>query len=498
MVKTAAKELSLPTMNIVNQTIRDAKFPLSMKLSEIAPIFKTSGVLDTDNYRPVNVLPCLSKIVKRIYYEELHAFFNDILSTFLAAFRKMYGCHHVLTKLLHDCKKASDEELSVAIILMDLSKAFDCIPHGLLLTKLKCYGLSDQACLLLKSYISDRKQRVKVGHAQSEWGSVAQGVPQGSILGPLIFNIFINDIFYALENVCNLYNYADDNTLLNTHHSITCLKTKLETSAAVAMHWFDVNGMKSNQTKFQAMILNNHPDLSDISLCVNDMYIPLKSCVKLLGVFIDYELNFSDHVTYLCKPASRQLNAVCRVERYLKKDCLMKLFYAFVISNFSYCATVWHFCSKSSTIKMEKIQKAALRVVFNDYTAYYSQLLSMSKRSPLLIVRLTALLIEVFKCVRELDPIFMNILFTLNNKPYDTRSGSLITQSQVKTIKHGINSFVYQGGKQWNALPADAKDIEDLNVLKNYIDKWTGPDCHCGYCVLCAIKTCKMISHSSK
>ena len=150
---------------------------------------------------------------------------------------------------------------------------------------------------------------------------------------------------------------------------------------------------------------------------------------------------------------------------------------------------MWHFCLKSSTIKMEQMQKAALRVVFNDYTADYSQLLSMSKRSPLLIVWLRALLIEVFKCVRELDPIFMNILFTLNNKPYDTRSGSLITRSQVKTIKHGINSFVYQGGKQWNALPADAKGIEDLNVFKNYIDKWTGPDCHCGYCVLCAIKT---------
>ena len=164
-------------------------------------------------------------------------------------------------------------------------------------------------------------------------GSVAQGVPQRSILGPLIFDIFINDIFYVLENVCTLYNYADDNTLSNTHYSITCLKTKLEASSAVAMHWFDVNGMKSNQAKFQAMILNNHPDLSDICLCVNDMNIPLKPLVKLLGVFIDYELNFSDHVTHLCKRASRQLNAVHRVAKYLKKDCLMTLFYAFVISN---------------------------------------------------------------------------------------------------------------------------------------------------------------------
>ena len=358
LVKTAAEELSLPTMNIVNQTIRDAKFPHGMKLSEIAPIFKTSDVLDRDNYRPVNILPCLSKIVEKIFYEQLYEFFSDILSTFLAAFRKMYGCHHVLTKLIHDCKQALDKGLKVGIILMDLSKAFDCIPHGLLLTKLKCYGLSDQACLLLKSYITDRKQRVKVGHSRSEWGSVAQGVPQGSILGPLIFNIFLNDIFYVLEKVCNLYNYADDNTLLNTHHSIADLKYSLETSATVAIQWFDVNGIKSNRAKFQAMILNNQPDTSDISLCVNDMNIPLKPCVKLLGVFLDCELNFSDHVTHVCKRASRQLNAVRRVAKYLNKDCLMKLFHAFIISNLNYCAIVWHFCSKSSTIKMEKNTKS--------------------------------------------------------------------------------------------------------------------------------------------
>ena len=294
-----AKELSLHTMNIVNETIRDAGFSLSMKLSEIAPIFKTSDVRDTDNYRPVNIPPCLFKIVERIYYERLFILFGGILSTFLADGRNMYGCHNVLTKILHDCKQASDKGLIGGIILVYLSKAFDCIPYGLLLTKLKCVGLSDQACLLLKSYISDRKQRVKVALSRGEWGSVAQGVPQRFILGPLIFNIFINDILYVLENVCNLCNYADDNILLNTHHSITCRKTKLETCATVAMHWFDVNGKKSNQAKFQAMISNNHTDLSDISLCVNDMNIPLTHCVKLLVVFIDYELNLSDHVTYL-------------------------------------------------------------------------------------------------------------------------------------------------------------------------------------------------------
>ena len=116
--------------------------------------------------------------------------------------------------------------------------------------------------------------------------------------------------------------------------------------------------------------------------------------------------------------------------------------------------------------KWKKIQKAALRVVFNDYDADYNQLLSISERSPLLVVRLRTLLIEAFKCIRELNPKFMNILITLNNKPYDTRSGPLLFQSHVKLIKHGINAFVYQGAMQWNSLPTDTKDIECFNELR--------------------------------
>ena len=127
-------------------------------------------------------------------------------------------------------------------------------------------------------------------------------------------------------------------------------------------------------------------------------------------------------------------------------------------------------------------------MVFSDYDADYNQLLSMSERSPLLVVRLRTILVEVFKCIRELNPKFMNMLFTLNNKPYDTRSGPLLFQSHVNTIKHGINSFVYRA-KRWNSLPTDAKDSECFNRLKNFLTTWMGPECHCGYCVLCAIET---------
>ena len=149
--------------------------------------------------------------------------------------------------------------------------------------------------------------------------------------------------------------------------------------------------------------------------------------------------------------------------------------------------------------KWKKMQKAALRVVFYDYSAHCNQLLRISKRSPLLIVRPRALLIEVFKYVGEINPIFTNILFTLNNKPYDTRSGSLITQSHVKQSSTAlIHLFIKAASNRMHYLPMP-RDIEGLHVFKNYIDKWTGPHCHCGHCVLCAIKTLyKMISYFSK
>ena len=156
---------------------------------------------------------------------------------------------------------------------------------------------------------------------------------------------------------------------------------KLENSATVATHWFDKNGMKSNQSKFQSIILNKHLDQNNISLNVNGTNVPLKSCVKLLGVFIDYELTYSEHANYIYKRTSRQLNAIRRISKYLKRDCLMKLFHAFVSSNFNYCSITWHFTSKSSTMKIEKVYKAALRVVYNDYTTSYPGLLDMSNRT---------------------------------------------------------------------------------------------------------------------
>ena len=142
LLKVAAKELAQPIATLVNKSVTMSHFPSELKKAELSPLFKSNDNLNTQNYRPLSILTSLSKIFEKIYNEHLHVYFQEILSTYLSAFRKSYGCHHVLTKLIEDCKHAIDSHKNVSLILLDLSKAFHCPPHRLLLCKLRAYGVS--------------------------------------------------------------------------------------------------------------------------------------------------------------------------------------------------------------------------------------------------------------------------------------------------------------------------------------------------------------------
>ena len=150
--------------------------------------------MNKENYRPVSVLPTISKIFERSMHDQISTFMDEYFNPFLAAFRKGFGCQSTLLRLLEDWRKAFDNHECVAAILMDLSKAFDCLPHGLLIAKLRAYGLSEEVVELLESYLSDRSQQFRLGTLEKPF----KGVPMGSILGPLHFNIFLNDTFYFI------------------------------------------------------------------------------------------------------------------------------------------------------------------------------------------------------------------------------------------------------------------------------------------------------------
>ena len=313
LVKAAANELAQPISSLVNMSLSLSRFPHELKKSETSPLYKGQNSLEPQNYRPLSVLTCLSKIFERVYNDQMGVYFKDILSTLLSAFRKRYGCPHVLTKLMENVKQALDEGENVGLILLDLSKAFDCLPHRLLLCKLNAYGVSYDACSLIKSYLCQRLQRVKVALARSQWQIMQKGVPQGSVLGPLLFNIFINDIIYELQGVCSLHNYADDNTICCSHSDMNILKINLEKSANLALKWFENNHMKANPSKFQAILFKCRKNEEVFDLNIGDELIKPVSLVKLLGVLIDDKLSFNEHVSKLCIKAARQTNALSQM-----------------------------------------------------------------------------------------------------------------------------------------------------------------------------------------
>ena len=412
IIKSCTSSIQGTVANLINITFRKCQFPASLKGAQVVPLHKKNDPLDKENYRPVSILPIISKVCERAMHNQLSEFFDNIFHPSLAAFRKGFGCQSTLLRLLEDWRKALDNHQFAAAILMDLSKAFDCLPHDLLIEKLRAYGLAPDAVSLLSSYLSDRVQQVRLGSHTSTWEKIIKGVPQGSILGPLLFNVFINDIFYFVKQAV-IYNYADDNTLSFIHNNLVVLKKVLEEESCILIDWFFNNFMKANPTKFQAICIGKNAHENIASFKVDSVEIKCEENVTLLGVNIDFMLSFDDHVTDICKKASKQLAVLKRLGRFLTKQGKLTIYNSFIVSNFNYCPLAWHFCSMSSTNKMEKVQERALRFINNDFTSSLQDLLSSTSTVSLHVRRMKQMATEVFKIVNDMSPEYIKDLITI-------------------------------------------------------------------------------------
>ena len=240
---------------------------------------------------------------------------------------------------------------------MDLSKAFDCISHDLVIAKLAAYGLDDTALKLIFSYLKNRKQCLLINNTYRNYENIITGVPQGSIVGPLLFDFPINDLFFFIES-SSIHNFADDNTLSTWANTVSDLINKLELDSNIAIEWFKMNKMIVNPDKFQAIVLNKkRSDLTNTNFQVDNQVIKSVSSVELLGIQIDDKLNLNLHISKTFKSAANQLNALKRLKQFLSFHAKEILINSYIISNFNYCPLVSMFSSTQSLNKIENLQK---------------------------------------------------------------------------------------------------------------------------------------------
>ena len=345
-------------------------------------------------------------------------------------------------RLTEGWRQCTDKNKVAEAISMDLSKNSDCLPHDLFIAKLEAYGIEKQSLSLIMSHL---KTICESKGLRGLLHLIKSRVPQGSILGSDLFNIFLNGIFYILE--ADLHNFANGYTVSSIADSLPAIVDVLTQKANRAIHWFHLNDMIINPEKFKAILrAKNRQNTSEYPIIFKGKEIKTQESVTLLGVTIDHKLSFETHISHPCQRDSAHLNGLKRLGTFVDKQIGKNMVQSLILAHFNYSPLMWYFTSSSQINKIGKIQGTALRFIADDYDSSYEKLLTEKGASTMAIKRIHSPCIEIFKSINNLNAHHIKDPFKRNIPAYSPRSASdpVSSKTQANNIwvtKHKIRRW---------------------------------------------------------
>ena len=348
---------------LFNSCMNQGVFPNAYKVAQVTPLFKGGDAENLNSYRPISLLPVLGKLLEKIISVRTIKFLEkfNLLSENQFGFRAKFSTEYAVLDIYEKLLKNLSDKKSTCAIFLDLAKAFDSVSHDILLKKLRKYGIRGNVFKLFESYLSSRSQFVKCGNTMSSLVNILFGVPQGSILGPLLFLIYINDLPHATNFFVRLF--ADDTFLCAQENNLEKLQTTVNHELSKVYNWLAANKLTLNVSKSKFMLITNRKNISKLSILINKE--PLDQCTsyKYLGVFIDQDLSWKAHIDHVCGKIAKACGALTKIRHVIGIETLKNVYYALVNSYLRYGILIWGNASTPILKPLLTLINRAVRII---------------------------------------------------------------------------------------------------------------------------------------
>lgn len=459
-------------VSIINESLITGQVPDCWKISTVIPIAKVSGTIECDKFRPINMMPLCEKLLECVVKKQLERFLeaNDIIVDIQSGFRAKHSCETSINFILQIWKSELEQNKKVVTVFLDLARAFETLDQDLLLKKLFLYGIRGVEYQWFKSYLTKRKQVTKFQNVLSFPLATDIGVPQGTVLGPLLFVLYINDICDSVSE-SKLNCFADDTSISFAHKDTNIAVDVVNRDLKNISDWLKFNKLKLNTTKTKYMIISNRSIICDKEIKIDDEVIERVKIFKYLGIIIDYQLKFKQNAEYVAKKMARKVNILARLNKQLFYWSKISIYTTTILPHIDYCSSILFLLTKSDTVILQKIQNRAMRLILRckrdvkiEFMLEKLNWLSINQR-----VQYNCLTL-IYKIQNSMLPKYLNhqIIYNRDISPYNTRNKNNFRLPQC-TKSQTQNSVYYKGLQLYNTLPNVIKNELELSKFKELL-----------------------------